>query len=303
MTGDNTAGRNPMSVFHIGNLTVSGTAARAQQQLCAQFVDHRGRIDMPAYGVLFDDVGGIPFHLAGKESGALSMQARLTMSAMGYVAPDDRLTAAADVEMSDEHTGVTPVRITTGTGHLCCVGTARNMRVGRATADGTEESQAAVELPDCADTHGVRLPEPIPAALEGRDVVAQIAARVREAGPLADLLNGRIEIPDASAGLRFVVDTEPWMGNVFGTMHGGVIATIVGQAFSFAGQAHAGAGRDYHLADMSLGFFRSPAVHSTQVIVDVEPVKVGRRIASFSARMIGHDGTLLSEGVADVHYR
>lgn len=123
MSPSSTTVRDPLSVFHVGGLTVSGTQASAQQQLCAQFADHRGRIDLPAFGVLFDHIGGIPFHLAGTRSGALSMQARLTMSALGHVDVDDRLTCDAQIAMHDDHTGVTPVQIRTEAGQLCCIGT------------------------------------------------------------------------------------------------------------------------------------------------------------------------------------
>lgn len=288
---------DPLSVFHIGAPVYSGTQARAEQQLCARFADHRGRIDLPALGVLFDHLGGMPFSRVGAESGALTMQARLSMSASGFIDIDDRLTCDADVAMNDEHTGVTPVYIRTATGRLCCLGTARNMRVSRASAAST----TVTHRPECPGGHGV-LPDPIPAGLSGADILGQIADGSRAAGPLTDLLNGR-PVVGSDGGLCFVVGTDPWMGNLFGTMHGGVIATIVGQAFSLAGQLHTPAGGDYHVADMSVGFFRSPSVDGVAVRVDVEAVKVGRRIASFSARMSGHDGTLLCEGVADVHYR
>lgn len=302
LSPSSTTVHDPLSVFHVGNLTVSGTQVSAQQQLCAQFADHRGRIDLPAFGVLFDHIGGIPFHLAGARSGALSMQARLTMSTLGHVDVDDRLTCDAETAMHDEHTGVTPVQIRTESGRLCCIGTARNMRVGRASTDGTTETPLH-DVPNCADAHGVRLPEAIPPTLDGRDVVAQISARVRDAGPLTTLLNGGVDLVGDDGAIRFTATTEPWMGNLFGTMHGGVIATIVGQAFSFAGQALTPAGGEYRVADMSVGFFRSPAVHGGDVIVEVTPVKTGRRVAAFAARMTAHDGLLLCEGVADVHFR
>ncbi|WP_233425386.1 PaaI family thioesterase [Gordonia otitidis] len=124
----------------------------------------------------------------------------------------------------------------------------------------------------------------------------------RERGPLAELLNARIDPAGPSTGLRLVVDTQAWMGNMFGTMHGGVIATIVGVACSFAGQRQTHAGQDYRVGDLSVAFFRSPPVDGSRVSVDVEAVKVGRRIASFSARMTGPDGTLLAEGAADIHF-
>ena len=141
-----------------------------------------------------------------------------------------------------------------------------------------------------------------PPDLDGETIIAQIVSGQRERGPLAELLNARIDPAGPSTGLRLVVDTQAWMGNMFGTMHGGVIATIVGVACSFAGQRQTHAGQDYRVRDLSVAFFRSPPVDGSRVSVDVEAVKVGRRIASFSARMTGPDGTLLAEGAADIHF-
>lgn len=288
---------DPMAVFHVGNLEVEGNRARCEQQLCAEFADHRGRIDLPAFAVLFDHLCGIPYY----RTVGPCMQARLNISAIGYVAVDDRLTATAELQLHDDVTGVGAVRIASDTGLACCVGTARNVAVSRASA--TDELEMMVPIPDCARAQGIRLPEPIPTALSGARIVEEIAAGVRPAGPIVDLLCGRVDVPYlAGDTLRFIVETHPWMANTFGTMHGGVIGAIVGQAFSLAGQAHTAPGVDYRLADMSVGFFRSPSVHGAEVIVDVEAVKVGRRVASFTGRMIAHDGTLLAEGVADVHY-
>ncbi|MGC4935908.1 PaaI family thioesterase [Gordonia sp. DT30] len=307
MSRTETAAEDPLSVFHVGGLTVSGTTARAQQQLCTRSADHRGRIDLPALGVLFDHIGGAAFYQVGLEAGAMSMQARLQMSTLGHASVDDRLICDTELAMHDERTGVTTVAIRTESGRVCCVGTARNIRVGRGTADTTRPARLAdapdcADVPNCTDAHGIRLPDPLPSNLDGREIIAQIAAGTRDPGPLATLLNGVVELR-AEGGIRLTVTTEPWMGNIFGTMHGGVIVTIVGQAFSFAGQAQAGAGRDYHVADMSIGFFRSPTVQGGPVTVEVTPTKAGRRISAFAARMTAHDGTLLSDGTADIHFR
>ncbi|MGW0037692.1 PaaI family thioesterase [Gordonia sp. NPDC003376] len=290
-----------MSVLHIGHMAVEGNVIRADQQLCARFADHRGRIDLPALGVLFDHVGGIPFFRLGADAGALSMQARLTMSGLGHIDVDEKISCSAEVVMHDDGTGITTVDIRTSDGTLGCTGLARNMRVARPAAGDEDETPIATETPAC-DGHGIEVPGPVPAHLDGRDVIAEIAGGRRPIGPLAELLGGRVEFDGDSGMLRFIAATEVWMANVFGTMHGGVIATIIGQAFSLAGQAHAAAGKDYRVGDLSFGFYRSPAVGGVDVVVDVEPVKIGRRIAAFRATMVDTDGTLLADGSADIHY-
>lgn len=304
---------SPVQAFCVGNVRFDETSptgiaagthrASAAQQLGPRFADHRGRIDLPAMAVLFDHIGGLPFYAAVRSA---AIQARLSISAQGYVDVDDRLSGNARLVMHDDAFGTTEVELTTSTGRLVCVGTARNVRVGRAVGGDAEVGDD--EVPDHMAGADVALPPPIPSGLDGATIIAEIAAGTRPAGPIVDFLNGRIEIrPMTDAGrpvdgVRFTSRTEPWMGNMFGTMHGGIIGTILGQACSLAGQAHAAAGRAYRVGDLTASFLRSPAVQGGEVIVDVVPVKIGRRIASFSATMHSHDGMLLAAATSDIQY-
>lgn len=298
---------DPLSAFHLGDISVSESGVRASQQLCPRFADHRGLIELPALAVLFDHCGGIPFHGVHDDPAAATLQARLSMSTHGRAGIGDLLAARAEVVMHDDGWGSTSVEIRTGAGDLCCVGTARNVRVGRAPTGATPAAELGLPTPQCTDADDIALPEPIPAALSGRAVVDEIASKMREPGPLTDMLNGRVEVIDGPAGresgIRFRSATEPWMGNMFGTMHGGVIATIAGQATSFAGHLHAGAGQEYSIGDMAIGFYRSPAVDGSEVVVEVTPIKLGRRISSFEATMTSYDDVLLSRATVDIHYR
>ncbi|MCH5644665.1 PaaI family thioesterase [Gordonia sp. ABSL49_1] len=298
--------REPLATFHVGHLERAGdTGAIAEQQLTARFADHRGRIELPALGVLFDHLGGIPYQLEQFKSGGFTIQARLSLSALGHIDVGDRLSCSADLATHDDQWGVTRVEIRTSTGRVCCVGSARNTVVGRSAELPTSlEDEAGGDIPDCADADGALLPLAIEPSLPGHDIVTQLASGVRSPGPLVELLNGAVEIEGEGRDtvVRLRVRTEPWMGNMFGTMHGGVIATIVGQAASLAGQAHTAPGQDYTLADLAVGFYRSPAVHGGDVVAEVVPIKLGRRIGSFEVTLTSHDGALLSRGTADVHY-
>jgi len=298
--------REPLATFHVGHLERAGdTGAIAEQQLTARFADHRGRIELPALGVLFDHLGGIPYQLEQFKSGGFTIQARLSLSALGHIDVGDRLSCSADLATHDDQWGVTRVEIRTSTGRVCCVGSARNTVVGRSAELPTSlEDEAGGDIPDCADAHGALLPLAIEPSLPGHDIVTQLASGVRSPGPLVELLNGAVEIEGEGRDtvVRLRVRTEPWMGNMFGTMHGGIIGTILGQACSLAGQAHAAAGRAYRVGDLTASFLRSPAVQGGEVIVDVVPVKIGRRIASFSATMHSHDGMLLAAATSDIQY-
>lgn len=270
----------------------------ADQYVSAGLADHRGRIDMAALAVLFDHLGGLPFFRYGPD-GAPCVQARLAISAQGAVPIGDKVTGTAELLMHDSEFATTRVDVRTSDGRLCCTGTARSVAVGRsATRPPSPGLIGPGELP------AVDLPASLPEDLDGRAIVDGLAAGSLAAGPLTELLGGRIEVVEhpLGVGLRYIVRTQPWMANFFGTMHGGVITAITAQACAVAGAANSGRA-DHGLGDLAIAFLRSPAVQGDEVIVDVEPVKVGRRIGSFRATMRDADGTVLSSSAADTYYR
>lgn len=288
---------DPLGAFGVGSLHITDVRATAVQQLSARFADHRGRIDLPVLGVLVDHIGGAPF--AARVGGA-AMQARLGMSASTHFDVDALAQASADLVMHDDRSGITRFEVG-DTSRLCCSGSARSMRVGR-TVPPSPELLQAFAAPPPEDAADVDLPDPIPADLPGADIVAAISSGDRAPGPLVEMLNGRIEPDSESSDLRLTIGTERWMGNAFGTMHGGVITTIVGHACSLAGQSHAAPGADYTVGELTVAFLRSPAVDGAPVHVDVDARKVGRRVAVFAARMTDADGILLADAAADIHF-
>lgn len=288
---------DPFASFGVGRLPGSDLAEMVQR-LGPGLTDHRGLIDLPALTVLFDDLGGLPFFAA--EPGS-SIQSRLSMSMVDRPDVDEVLTATAQLAMSSGDYGATTVQIRGRDDRALCVGTARNVRVGRAlVTDGDH-----FEIPDPAAPQG----DPslgrgtLPAGDEvptGREVIAAIEANKTTVGQFAALLGGSVELAGDDA-VRFRSKTAPWMANIMGTMHGGVIAAIVAQGLSFAGQAAAPAGVGYQVIDFSVSFLRSPQVDGRTITVSTTPVKVGRRLGVFAAEL--HDGdTLLAHATADVRF-
>lgn len=282
---------SPFEAFGVGYLEGSDDTELAQQ-LGAHLTDHRGLIELPAMAVLFDAVGGRPFYFADTSSS--SLQSRLMMSAQHRPAVTDRLAGTSALRMSDDRFGTTVAQIATVAGELVCTGTARNVRVGRAVT-----GREAITATPPAGTAHVDV-APIPADLAGHRIVAQLARGERGVGPLARLLNGSVTVRDGQ--LRFTSETQPWMANFMGTMHGGVIGTIGAQGLSLGAQAHTAPGQDYQILDFDIGFYRSPAVDGTPVHVDVVGIKVGRRIGSFEATLTDGSATLLARATADVRF-
>jgi acyl-coenzyme A thioesterase PaaI-like protein len=93
------------------------------------------------------------------------------------------------------------------------------------------------------------------------------------------------------------------MANPLGAVQGGVIAAIIGQACSLAGQAHTGAGDRYTLADLCVFYFRSPPVDAGPLTLVTATERAGRRLATVTATMTGAAGQRYARAVADIAYR
>ena len=138
--------RDPVAAFGVGAMRIDDGVVVAEQQLGPRFADHRGLIDLPAYAVLFDHIGGIPYHRA---TDSPCMQARLALSTVGRAGLTDHLTGTAQLLMHDAKVGVTEIRVGDGTEDFC-VGTARNVAVGRAVPDDFDNAELAHDIPDAA---------------------------------------------------------------------------------------------------------------------------------------------------------
>ncbi|MFT3661230.1 MAG: hotdog domain-containing protein [Gordonia sp. (in: high G+C Gram-positive bacteria)] len=281
--------RDPFAAFAVGRRPGDGPAEMVQQ-LGPGLTDHRGLIDLPALTVLFDDVGGVPFFRSG--TGA-TIQARLSMSAQGRPRVDEQVLGSAEAALAEGDSGASTVSLRGD--RLYCIGIARSVRIGH----------------DPVDLGGLdRLPEPVsPAAAApvpehdpsgpGRELVEAIAVGRAPRGALADLFDVRLRL-DGDA-LVTEVDTATWMGNYLGTMHGGVIASTVAQALSFAAETTTRAGVGYQLTEFTIDFLRSPAVDGRTVTVRARPIKTGRRVSVFEAQLYDGD-VLLAHATAEAQF-
>ncbi|MCF8570148.1 PaaI family thioesterase [Gordonia sp. HY002] len=283
---------DPFLAFAVGR-DEGFDGAVMHQCLGTSVTDHRGLIELPALAVLFDDLGGYRFYF--QDPSTSSLQSRLTMSMLARPSIDERLQATADLRMSSHEYGTTSVEVTGADGRVLCSGLARNVRVGRAQST---DSVSGVPVPQAPnDVPAVDGP---PADATGRDVIDQIR-RGAPIGPIAELLGGSISAVDDDA-LTFTTETAPWMGNMMGTMHGGVIGAVVAQGCSFGAQLHTRAGQQYQIVDFTVAFLRSPAVDGRRIHTHVTPVKLGRRLSVFDADLRDDDGTLLAHATADVRF-
>ncbi|WP_299571728.1 hotdog domain-containing protein [uncultured Williamsia sp.] len=297
-----TIGDDPLTVFGVGGEPPTAPATRMRQRLGGLLVDHRGRIDIAAWAVLVDSAAGAPF-VAQTPADQGVVQASLVFATTGLgLAPEGVLDAVATLRHDGGSFGLTSIDVAAGDDLVATV-LARSARTGRVFDDVLRERLSGAAAADGPRGWPVpaRLaadatpPPAIDPVLTGEQIVAAIVDGRMAAGPVADVLG----LTPTAGGALF--RPAPWMANALGSMHGGVVAAVVAQACSWAGQSRTGAGQDYRLADLSVDFFRSPPVDVDEMTIATRFVRVGRRVVSIAADLRAPDDTLVVQGSAAVH--
>jgi len=271
------------------------------QRLTRAVADHRGRVEMPAYAVMVEAVtNGIFWHSFREPVG--TVQSWLSLTAGAPVEVNQRLLATSELLHRDDAHGATTVHIANDGHEVVCAGVARCVLVGRTSAalaaikeaGPTEAGDLVPETAEVAIT-----PPPIDPGLDGKQILSAISDGGMSAGPICQLLSATVTSSDDR--IRLTVSPQPWMANPLGAMQGGVIAAIVGQACSLAGQLHTGPGQQYSLADLTVYYFRSPPVDGALTVVTA-PDRIGKRLGTVSATMTGSDGIVFARATASIRY-
>ncbi len=289
-----------MSAFGVVS-AVDGRTMSATQHLTRDLADHRGRVEMPAYAMMAESItSGTFWHSFDEAVG--TVQSFLSLTAGAPIGLDHRLFATTELLHSDGQQGAVGLRIVNGRNEVVCGGLARCVLVGRA-GDHLAALKTAMPVKSgelVADVvPGSTLPSPIDVGLDGRQILAAISAGTVSSGSLCELLSATVTSSDLQT--QMVVSPQHWMANPFGAIQGGVMAAILGQACSFAGQLHTGPGQSYSMADLSIYFFRSPSAADAVTVVTT-PDRIGRRLGTVSATMTGDDDVVFARATANVRY-
>ena len=290
----------PQQAFCVGFTGVNEAGISLQQQVGPTLVDHRGLVEMPAYAVMAESVTSGAYWYSFAEPVA-TVQSWLAMTAGVRPVVGDRLRAVSVLAHHDDTHGTATMTVTNGSHEVVCSGVARAVRVGRSTEalraldKDTIAEQAQLPAPPQVDTE-VSAIDP---GWDGRRILAAISRGDIARGPLCELLAMTIEAADNPV---LTVEPQSWMANPLGAIQGGVIAAIVGQACSLAGQAHTGPGDRYTVADLSVHYFRSPPVDGRALTLTTGTDRVGGRLATVEAAMTDAAGTRYVRAVATIAY-
>jgi acyl-coenzyme A thioesterase PaaI-like protein len=293
---------NLLSVFAISRPRYDGGVMSAEQVLNHAVADHRGKIEMPAYAVMVESVtsGGFWYSL---DAPVGSVQSWLSLTAAAPARIGQRLFATSRLIQRDDAYGALTVQILDDDRDVVCAGVGRCVQVSRGS-DALAAIRHAPPPPPDQPIAGPPQPRPAPSPidpeLDGKQILTGISDGRIAAGALVDLLSATVTLADDR--VRLIVAPQPWMANPLGAMQGGVVAAILGQACSLAGQTHTAPGQQYALVDLTAHFWRSPPVVAGAITVTTGLHKLGRRIGTVSALMVAADDVPLARAVADVQY-
>lgn len=129
---------------------------------------------------------------------------------------------------------------------------------------------------------------------DGLEFLAAIKSGELPPPPIADLLG--FEIRDLRPGeVTFVMEPTERHYNPIGSVHGGVVATLLDTVMGCAAQTRLPRGVGYTTLDLSVRYLRPVTTRTGTVVAVGTTVHVGRRTATAEARLLQQDtGFLLA---------
>ena len=143
--------------------------------------------------------------------------------------------------------------------------------------------------------------EPTPTAFassDGLSLMKRMIAGELPQPPITATLGFRLAEVDAGRAV-FVGEAALWQYNPIGSVHGGVLATLLDSATGCAVHTRLPVGTGYTSLDLSARFLRRVTTDSGTLTCVGEVVSMGRRTALAEARLTDATGRLLAHGTSN----
>jgi uncharacterized protein (TIGR00369 family) len=140
------------------------------------------------------------------------------------------------------------------------------------------------EDPAAAAATGINMP--------GLEYLEAIAAGTLPPPPVAQLLGFSIVEVEHGRAL-FAMQPEEWMYNPLGSVHGGVVATLLDTCMGCAVHSTLEAGVGFTTSDLQVRYIRAMSDGTGRVLAEGRIVHRGRRTATAEGRLLTEDGETL----------
>jgi len=134
-------------------------------------------------------------------------------------------------------------------------------------------------------------------SLEGKALLQAILDGTLPAPPIMDVLN----ITASSAGegwVEFALDPQAYMLNLAGTVHGGVLATLLDTALTCSLVTLLARGKACTTVDFQIRFFRPLRADTGRVVARGEVVNAGKSLGTTQATVRDRDGRLIAHATS-----
>jgi len=127
--------------------------------------------------------------------------------------------------------------------------------------------------------------------MSGLDYLRAVADGRFPRPPVAALLGMSIETLEAGRA-TFSLDVGEHLYNPIGSVHGGILSTLLDSAMGCAVHTTLPAGRAYTTLELKVNLVKSLTLAIPRVVAEGEVISSGRRVATASGRVTGPDGAL-----------
>jgi uncharacterized protein (TIGR00369 family) len=129
--------------------------------------------------------------------------------------------------------------------------------------------------------------------MSGLDYLRAVADGTIPRPPVATLLGMAIERIDQGE-VAFGLDVGEHLYNPIGSVHGGILATLLDSAMGCAVHSTLPAGRAYTTVELKVNFVKSLTVDTPKVTAVGKVISSGCRVATASGRIVGPGRTLFA---------
>ena len=134
-------------------------------------------------------------------------------------------------------------------------------------------------------------------SISGLSVLQAIASGDLPVPPVAALLG--MDLVEVSRDrVMFAMEPGEFHYNPVGTVHGGVLTTLLDSAMGCAVQAHLEAGIGYTTIELKVNFIRPVTVETGPLRCVGAVMSLGTRVATAEARLLDHHGRLVGHATS-----
>jgi uncharacterized protein (TIGR00369 family) len=132
----------------------------------------------------------------------------------------------------------------------------------------------------------------------GLDQLKDLINAGAEAGIGVGMLLGMTADHLEAGRVTFSLEPRPAFSNPLGTVHGGIISTLLDSAMGCAVHTSLPAGTGYTTLEIKVNFVRAVPIEGGRLTCEGTTVHVGGRVATTEGRVIDADGRLVAHGTS-----